>query len=119
MAERRAFCRIAFSADARLTDATGQSWPVRLRDLSLHGALLSLDHWQGRNGDTLTLLITLEDGSCIRMEGRQRHQEGTDIGLECDRLDLDSATHLRRLVELNLGDDQLLHRQLEQLLESM
>lgn len=30
-------------------------------------------------------------------------------------IDIDSMTHLRRLIELNVGDDELLHRELEQL----
>ena len=98
MAERRAFCRIEFNADARLTDASGRQWPARVRDLSLHGALLTLDNWQGENGSELILHITLEDGGVIRMEGHQRHHEDDDVGLECGHLDLDSATRLRRLV---------------------
>ncbi|WMC09976.1 PilZ domain-containing protein [Oceanimonas pelagia] len=118
MAERRAFCRIDFRADARLTDAAGRQWPARVRDLSLHGALLVVNDWPGQDGDALSLRIPLEDGSAIRMTGRQRHHEGADVGLECAHLDLDSATHLRRLVELNLGDEQLLQRQFEQLLKS-
>jgi hypothetical protein len=31
-------------------------------------------------------------------------------------MEIDSITHLRRLVELNLGDEALLERELEQLL---
>ena len=29
---------------------------------------------------------------------------------------IDSATHLKRMIELNVGDEELLHRELEQLL---
>jgi len=35
--------------------------------------------------------------------------------LRCLSIDLDSITHLRRLLELNLGDPQLVERELLQL----
>jgi hypothetical protein len=38
------------------------------------------------------------------------------VGFECQAIDLDSITHLKRLVELNLGDEGLLHRELITLL---
>lgn len=34
------------------------------------------------------------------------------LGFVCRHIDLDSISHLRRLVELNLGDEQLLEREL-------
>jgi len=34
------------------------------------------------------------------------------LGLSCREIDLDSITHLRRLVALNLGDEALLDREL-------
>jgi hypothetical protein len=38
------------------------------------------------------------------------------LGFQVQYIDLDSATHLRRLVELNLGDPALLEREFENLL---
>ena len=43
------------------------------------------------------------------------HQEPEEIGLQCNAIDIDSVTHLRRLVELNLGDEAQLHKELSQL----
>lgn len=37
------------------------------------------------------------------------------LGLRCRNIDLDSITHLRRLLELQLGDATLLQRELGQL----
>ena len=34
------------------------------------------------------------------------------LGFVCRHIDLDSISHLRRLVELNLGDESLLEREL-------
>jgi hypothetical protein len=41
--------------------------------------------------------------------------ENNLVGLEITSMDLDSATNLRRLVELNLADPSLLERELSQL----
>ena len=43
------------------------------------------------------------------------HTEGPSMGLRCDSIDLDSVTHLRRLIELQLGDPALLERDLAEL----
>jgi hypothetical protein len=49
------------------------------------------------------------------MEGSIAHLEGTQVGLRCDSIDIDSLTHLRRLVELNVGDEAILQRELSAL----
>ena len=45
------------------------------------------------------------------------HLNGTCVGVRCDKIDIDSASHLRRLLELNLGDADLLSRELTELSE--
>jgi hypothetical protein len=42
-------------------------------------------------------------------------QQGDQVRLACDHIDIDSMTHLRRLVELNIGDSSLLERELHTL----
>jgi hypothetical protein len=44
------------------------------------------------------------------------HIEDDRVGVSCSHIDLDSAAHLRRLVELNLGDEAQLHRELQALM---
>ncbi|CCQ10776.1 hypothetical protein PALB_16430 [Pseudoalteromonas luteoviolacea B = ATCC 29581] len=51
----------------------------------------------------------------IAMQVEVRHIEDNHLGLHCSQIDLESVTHLKRLIELNLGDDTILHRELEQL----
>jgi len=51
-------------------------------------------------------------GPFIRMEGTLVHREPGRAGVRCDGIDLDGIAHLRRFVELNLGDDALLHREM-------
>ena len=43
------------------------------------------------------------------------HQHKDETGLQCNAIDIDSITHLRRLVELNLGDEEQLNKELSQL----
>ncbi|MEZ9333247.1 PilZ domain-containing protein, partial [Vibrio sp. 10N.286.51.A4] len=39
----------------------------------------------------------------------------TSMRLRIEHLDIDSISHLKRLVELNVGDDELLYREIEHL----
>lgn len=111
---RRRFSRIAFDSDSTLL-AGGQEYPAHLLDLSLNGAMVgapraakSLDV-----GSPVMLAIQLIGSETeIRMECHVAHRENDQLGLACDHVDLDSAAHLRRLVELNLGDSTLLDREL-------
>ncbi len=43
------------------------------------------------------------------------HEHEDETGLQCNAIDIDSVTHLRRLVELNLGDSEQLNKELSQL----
>ena len=51
----------------------------------------------------------------IRMDVTVAHVEDQHIGFRCEHIDLDSITHLRRLVELNVGDIDILNRELSAL----
>jgi PilZ domain len=114
--ERRRFSRILFHRPAELDVRTGQ-FTCEVVDVSLRGAMVQVPHGFGMDaGAKCTLTIRLDAGeSTIRMEGEIAHRQGTLVGVRCIEIDLDSITHLRRLVELNLGDDELLHRELSAL----
>jgi len=113
-ANRRQFSRIAFHAPGQIVSGSGQDEVVVI-DLSLRGALLRRRTELPRVGvgDNCVLHVRLgESGALIRMQGTVAHIDGLFVGLACNSIDLDSATHLRRLVELNLGDAALLEREL-------
>ncbi|MDR2111733.1 MAG: PilZ domain-containing protein [Candidatus Accumulibacter sp.] len=115
--ERRKYSRIAFHAPATLT-LPEQTCEVAVLDLSLKGALVRLPA-ETTVADQMSckLRVRLDDMlDEIIMEARIVHSEGRHAGLRCLALDLDSATHLRRLVELNLGDPALLDRELSDLI---
>ncbi len=117
MIEKRQFTRIAFDASARLQQ-DDNDWPSHLVDISLKGALLNQPaNAELKKGDSVTLYLLLSDEETeIIMEGHIVHMEDGHLGLSCDHLDVDSASHLRRIVELNTGSEALLNRELEALL---
>lgn len=116
--ERRRYSRIPFVGDVILQEATGtQSWPCQLIDVSLAGALLDCPaNFPGVQDETFHLIIKLSDEQTqIAMIVTVAHQQKGRLGFLCKLIDTDSITHLRRLVELNLGDAELMKRELGQL----
>lgn len=111
--ERRKFWRAAFNAPVKLS-AEGHDVDATLDDISLKGALLEVPPgWHGKIGERCHLILRLgaDQAARIAMWGRVNHIEAQKVGMSCESIDLDSITHLRRLVELNLGDAQLLERE--------
>lgn len=118
--ERRKFWRAAFSAPVTLV-SDSHSVDAMLDDICLKGALLEVPpKWQGRVGEPCHLKLRLGGGAdmAITMWGRVTHVAGNKVGVLCESIDLDSITHLRRLVELNAGDPALLEREVSALLSS-
>jgi hypothetical protein len=115
--ERRKHSRVAFHAPATLILSDRMLAAVIL-DLSLKGALVRLPAGTVIADQTLgKLRVQLDEMLAgIVMETRVVHLEGRYAGLLCLSIDLDSVTHLRRLVELNLGDPALLDRELSELI---
>lgn len=112
MLEKRNFTRIAFDARARLLKGESD-WATHLLDISLKGALVELPSGSAlKTGDVVSLHLLLSDEETeINMEGHVVHQEGNHVGLVCDHIDVDSVSHLRRIVELNTGSEALLERE--------
>jgi hypothetical protein len=116
---RRKFFRIPFQAEASLFLPDAE-YAVDVLDLSLKGALIHL-HTNAfiTIGTHCTLKIRLDHSSAnIRMDATIVHHMADSYGLVCRDIDIDSVTHLRRLVELNLGDETLAEREFSLLCES-
>jgi hypothetical protein len=116
---KRKFSRIPFDTKVHLVSAEG-SWDCQLLDISLKGLLLTTPaKWQTKIGNHyLVELLTENEEATIRMEVSVMHIEDRQAGFRCEHIDLDSISHLRRLVELNLGDSDLLDRELSELTHS-
>lgn len=113
--ERRHYIRVPFAAPARLM--AGQDLlEVKVLDLSLKGALLQTQIPNAYPlGTPCRLRVPLAENDHISMSIEIAHLQGTVLGVRCTDIDLDSVTHLRRLIELQLGDPALLERDLAEL----
>lgn len=101
----------------------GHGLACEVRDLSLKGALLTCPALvegvsSARRGQAcqLRLILSGTGDATVSMDGEIAHVEQiggqVHVGMRCREIDLDSITHLRRLVELNLGDASALDREM-------
>jgi hypothetical protein len=115
--DRRRFKRIQFDAKTELTQGS-QSWAVHLIDVSLKGLLIERPSpWLGDPDEPFIVDIHLNVDIDVQMEVRLTHDDHNHLGFVCEHIGLDSVTHLRRLVELNLADHDELERELAALIE--
>ncbi len=115
--ERRRFQRIAFDAPTELFQGK-RCWQVKLLDLSLKGLLIERPTpWNADLTQDFDALIHLGPQATVRMQVEQRHEEDDRLGFVCLHIDIDSMTHLHRLVELNLADSTEMMRELRELIE--
>ncbi|MDH5357826.1 MAG: PilZ domain-containing protein [Gammaproteobacteria bacterium] len=118
-ANRRQFSRIPFEAKAHINAGHGElHLNCNVIDVSLNGILIAKpDNWRGKLEEHFQIDLLLENGQLvIKMDAAVAHIDKGSIGFICKHIDLDSISHLKRLVELNLGDEELLHRELSSLI---
>lgn len=114
--QQRRFSRIPFDAQVELSqgelELTGP-----LVDISLKGLLTVQPKADLLVPDQPVLArIELDNRAQIIMQCRLAHQEVTHLGLACESIDFNSIGHLRRLMELNLGDPAAFDRELSELI---
>ncbi len=116
--ERRRFHRIPFDTSV-LIQQEWQKWPSELIDISFKGALIGKPKgWDtAQTHAPFRIQVEIDTETYIRFTATLRHEEEDRLGFHCENMDLDSASVLRRLVELNLGDPKLLERELASLME--
>ena len=92
----------------------GKTYPTHLVDISLKGALVGTpEGLEPKEGQAYRLEVKLDEAQgVIAMEVAPVHWTKGRIGLSCFSMDMDSLTHLRRLMELNLGDPAEVEREL-------
>lgn len=110
--ERRRFQRVAFDAPTVIAQGERQ-WSAALHDISLKGLLIGTPRdWNGDPDQPFEALIELGNEARVKMEVVLTRTQPQSLGFVCRHIDLESISHLRRLIELNLGDEQLLEREL-------
>lgn len=117
--ERRQFARVVFASGAELI-TTQEHLRCQVLDISLKGVLLQLpDGHKPQAGMPCLVKMPLggaEAGIVIAMAGELAHVEGAHAGVLCRSIDIESITHLRRLIEVNLGDPVASERELKALI---
>ncbi|MBA6115611.1 PilZ domain-containing protein [Pseudomonas putida] len=115
--ERRRFQRIAFDAPTELRQGD-RRWPVNLLDLSLKGLLIERpEPWGADLTQDFDAIIHLDHAVRVQMQVELRHEEPTRLGFVCLYIDIESMSHLHRLVELNVADSTEMMRELRELIE--
>lgn len=116
ISDKRHFSRITMDGHVRLS-CNGSRWETKLIDISLKGVLVDRPAgWQGERGTAYDVEIISEgDQPLISMKSEIAHIHPDHIGFHCESMDLDSISHLKRLLQLNLGDEMLLQRELIEL----
>ncbi len=117
MNEKRSNQRVPF--EYKVEFGFGDQLQVcNLVDISLQGALID---GCGSNTATtdipckLTIYLDALREQKVVMWGLVAHKEGDNLGIHCTNIDIDSMTHLRKIVEYNLGDAELVNRELGEL----
>ena len=116
MIERRQFSRIIYQTPAVLSQ-NKKVVECFICDLSLHGLLLTSDNADELSLNTMVdVEFSLQDTDIvIELVGQVVGLNSNVIRLSIDHIDIESIGHLKRLIELNVGDDELLHRDIEHL----
>ena len=115
--ERRRFQRIDFDAPTELRQGL-RRWPAKLLDLSLKGLLIERPaNWDVDLTQDFDAIIHLGPDARVQMQVELRHEEPDRLGFICLHIDLDSMSHLHRLVELNVADSTEMMRELRELIE--
>ena len=114
-AERRRFHRFAFEGTVRLYSGTAM-WETKLVDISLKGVLIERPaDWNGKVGGSYRMDLRINHSVIISMGVTTAHIMPHRLGFKWEKIDLDSFSQLKRLVELNLGDPEILNRELSAL----
>lgn len=114
--EKRHFTRIRINGST-VVHYLDKKFPAELIDISFKGALITKPKDIELPIDSVCEIQIALEGSdiVINMRGHVTHRLDSQVGICCDNIDLDSITHLKRLIELNLGDESLLERELHEL----
>ncbi len=113
MDDRRNFSRVKFLTNAQI-DFNNTTYPVNVIDIALNGALLHSE---------INIPLALKSVCELKVNLAQSdivldfvaevvHREQNNLGVKFIRKDIDTMIHLRRLLELNVGDYERISKEL-------
>ena len=99
--ERRQFKRLPFATKVQLFSGTS-AWMCEIIDISLKGVLFNKPNdWNGKLNDVYRISISLSNSPTISMNIIVAHLDQNNIGAKWNKIDVDSFSRLKRLLELN------------------
>ncbi len=115
---RRRFSRIQLDRKADLY-CNDRAFSCELIDISLNGVLLEKpDNFETANQEQYHIRVFLSHNEYIDMSLNLVHESTNLLGFQCTNIDVESISHLRRLIELNLGDSSGCKRELADLISN-
>ena len=99
--DRRQFKRLPFVSKMQLFSRTS-AWECEIIDISLKGVLFNKpENWDGKLNDIYRISISLSNSPTISMNIIVAHLGQESIGAKWNKIDVDSFSRLKRLLELN------------------
>ena len=117
MTEHRHSHRVYFDCLVKFETSECQH-VCELLDISIQGALIAACSGATPDAGTpckLTISLNESGETQIIMIGSIAHKIENRVGIHCESIDVDSMIHLRKLIELNLGDVDLVNRDFDAL----
>jgi len=113
MAERRNFQRIPFACKAEI-NCSDRKYHAELLNICLQGAMvLGRDTIPLAEENRCELLIHLLDSDItLQFEAEVIHCQQKRLGFRFIGEDTETASHLRRLLELNIGSSEVIDKEL-------
>ena len=118
--QRRVFSRIPFDADYCLYNPNADRyWKGRVVDLSLKGTLIERPgNLTPELGEEFVVELLLgSDNLKVVMLVSVAHFDENNIGFRCLHIDLESISHLRKILEFNLGKPEMVEREIMEMLK--
>lgn len=118
MTEERHSHRVNFDTFVEFK-SEGCEHVCELVDISIQGALIAAcSGATPEQGTPCQLTISLDNSNEIQIiiKGRVAHKIENRVGIHCESIDVDSMRHLRKLIEYNLGDVELVNRDFDALI---
>ena len=111
--DKRKFLRVPFQCQSQIR-CGDRTYAGELLDISMKGALLLVRDVSGwEMGHTCFLDVKLENSDIhLQFEASLSHQEDNHYGFIFLSEELETFAHLRRLLELNIGDTDIVDREL-------
>ena len=112
--DRRRFERISFDAPVEICQ-DGLSWESTIVDISLKGALVEGEGLAFDPGKPIQIKINLGTEARVNLNAIWANSHNQGHAFQWDEIELEDMIHLRRLLELNAPNEELLDRELAKL----